>query len=108
MARGTMGVSNSIRGTCSLMMVLLEGFVGGDLAFQRRGSRSQLINGGTISCFGNWFAFFAGRLQPRFPGALHFFERLIRRLAKGGASLQIGKIGNVSAIFLAVEDVDVI
>src|ERR1039458_3711849 len=59
---------------------------------------------------GGWHGLFprpAG-LQPCRLGQLHLAESLFRRLAKARARLQVRDVGNIAAVFLAVEQVDVV
>src|SRR5579859_593036 len=47
-------------------------------------------------------------LKPRRFSLQHFSQRLLRSNAESGAAGKIGDVGNVSAVFIAVENVDVV
>ena len=50
----------------------------------------------------------ASGFQPGRLRLLDLSQRLLRRVTEGGAVLQVGDVGDVAAVFLAVEDVDVV
>src|SRR5713226_961992 len=71
-------------------------------------SRSNLINDWLVSGQGDRFAFSLRSRKPGFFSDQDFSKSLLRSITEGRAILQIRDIGNISFVFLAVEDVNVI
>ena len=70
--------------------------------------RAGLIDGGSVPWWRDRDASGLGGLDPRLLGLLHFGQGLLRRGAESGTRLQVGDVGDVSAVFITEEDVDVI
>ena len=70
------------------------------LALERR------VRGRPVACLGNGLACLPGRLQPVVFGDLDFADRLLRRVAEGGAREEVGDVGDVAVVLAAPEDVD--
>ncbi len=57
-----------------------------------------------------WYGFsgLLGRFNPRLFGFFHLLQGLLWSFTESGAGIQVGKIGDVAAIFLVIKDVDVV
>src|SRR3972149_4275879 len=73
-----------------------------------RRSTSGLVNHRPITWGRDRLSCLAGRFQPCFLGKLQLSQRLLGCLAERGAGLQVRNIGNISAILIAIEDVDMV
>ena len=66
------------------------------------------VDRGAIARFGNRLAGLARRCEPCPLGLLHLGEGLLGSRAKGRARLEVRDVGDVAAVLVAVEDVDVV
>ena len=69
---------------------------------------TDLIDNRSIAWWGNRLAGLVCRLDPCCFGALDFSQRFFRRGSKGRTGIKIGNVGNKTAVFLAVENIDVV
>src|SRR5262245_57137 len=71
-------------------------------------STRDLVNHRSISRFGDRFPCFAGRRKPRLFGLLDLGKGLLRGIAKGRTGLKVGQVGNITAVLVAPEDVEIV
>lgn len=76
--------------------------------YEWKGLTCRRVNGGAVTGLGNGFPAGAAGLQPCSFCNLHFAQRLLGSAAKGGAGFQVGDVGDVAAVLLAVKQVDMV
>ena len=67
-----------------------------------------LIDRRSVFGFGDRFSLFTGGLEPGFFGDLDLFEGFFGGIGAGGTGVEIGDVGDITAVGVAVEDVNMI
>jgi hypothetical protein len=68
----------------------------------------RLVNERAIAGLRDWLVFGVRHLDPCSPGLFKFGQRFRTGGDEGGAGFQIGNIGDVSAVLVTVESIDVV
>ncbi len=67
-----------------------------------------LVDDGPVAGRRDGFAGLAGRFEPGLLGLGNFSQGLLRGGSEGRARIQVGDIGDIAAVFVAVKDVDMV